>query len=353
MQVSKQWLARPWRRWGWIVPAAALLVWQRQLVWQAAVQLFLGMLVALAALPMMRLVEKKLSPDLAASAAMASLSLGLIGLVALFLPPLIDQGRQIVDMTPELYNRGSEAVQRVQDWLAQNGIEMDAKLRNSLLSGGESLLKGAAKGLADWARGAASGLGRWMLAPVFAFYFLRDRKRIGDWLLMLLPADGREITVKILREMKRETAGYLRGQLMISAVVGGLTAAGLLLCGVPTWLLLGAAMGVLELIPYIGPFIGGVLVFLFSWQGGLSRLLWAMGVVLVVQQAEGGMLSPQLMSDATRLHPVAVLLCVMLGGAAAGVAGILLSVPLALCVRATLRVVSLRRSEALYRPPER
>ena len=91
----------------------------------------------------------------------------------------------------------------------------------------------------------------------------------------------------------------------------------------------------------MGPFLGGALVFLFAWQTGLSRLLWAMGVVVLVQQLEGGMLSPQLMSDATRLHPVAVVLCVMVGGKAAGVAGILLAVPLVLCARAALRVISL------------
>ena len=133
-----------------------------------------------------------------------------------------------------------------------------------------------------------------------------------------------------------------------AVLLGGLTALGLMLCGVPAWLLLGAAMGVLELIPYIGPFLGGMLVLLFSWQNGISRLLWAMGVVILVQQLEGGMLSPQLMSDATRLHPVAVLLCVMLGGAAGGIAGILLSVPLLLCVRAALRVISLDRNNAPF-----
>ena len=78
--------------------------------------------------------------------------------------------------------------------------------------------------------------------------------------------------------------------------------------------------------------------------------LWALGVVIVVQQLEGGMLSPQLMSDATRLHPVAVVLCVMLGGTAGGIGGILLSVPLLLCARAALRVIGLRQAGDKARP---
>lgn len=121
------------------------------------------------------------------------------------------------------------------------------------------------------------------------------------------------MTVRIVREMGRESVGYLRGQLLVSLAVGGFTGLGLLLCGVPSWLLLGFLMGLLELIPYVGPFLGGVLVALFAWPGGWSRMLWSLGVVVLVQQLEGGMLSPQLMSETTRLHPIVVLLCVMAG----------------------------------------
>ena len=106
-----------------------------------------------------------------------------------------------------------------------------------------------------------------MLAPVFAFYLLRDRRRVADWLLSLLPPGRREMIVRIVREMGRESVGYLRGQLLVSLAVGGFTGLGLLLCGVPSWLLLGLLMGILELIPYVGPFLGGVLVALFAWPG--------------------------------------------------------------------------------------
>ena len=107
-------------------------------------------------------------------------------------------------------------------------------------------------------------------------------------------------------------------------------------------------MGILELIPYVGPFLGGVLVALFAWPEGWSRMLWSLGVVVLVQQLEGGMLSPQLMSETTRLHPIVVLLCVMAGGAAGGVAGVLLAIPAVLCVRAALRVIQLKRLEEQF-----
>lgn len=334
----------------WLAAVLAVAFWARDLIWQAVVQLFFGMLVALATLPVMKRLEKRFSPATAATLSMASLSALLLVSLLLLAPALIRQGRQLIAMLPVIYNAAEEWLVRAQGWLAENGITLEGELRGSLLSRGEEALSAAAPAAMAWVGGVAGGLGKWMLAPVFGFYFLRDRRKIGQWLLSLMPVAKRNVIVQILREMRRETAGYLRGQLMVSAVVGGLTALGLLFCGVPAWLLLGVIMGILELIPYVGPFLGGVLVALFSLPGGLARTLWALGVVIVVQQLEGGMLSPQLMSDATRLHPVAVVLCVMLGGAAGGIGGILLSVPLLLCVRAALRVIGLRQTGDIGQP---
>ncbi len=334
----------------WLAAALAAAFWARDLIWQAVVQLFFGMLVALAALPVMKRLEKRFSPGASATLSITSLSALLIASLLLLAPALITQGRQLIAMLPAMYNAAEEWLVRAQGWLAENGIALDGELRGSLLSRGEEALSAAAPAAMAWVGGVAGSLGKWMLAPVFGFYFLRDRRQIGQWLLSLTPVEKRDMIVHILREMRRETAGYLRGQLMVSAVVGGLTALGLMFCGVPAWLLLGVIMGVLELIPYVGPFLGGALVALFSLPGGLARTLWALGVVIVVQQLEGGMLSPQLMSDATRLHPVAVVLCVMLGGTAGGIGGILLSVPLLLCARAALRVIGLRQAGNKARP---
>ena len=330
-----------WRFVGWIA-VAAVLVWARSLVWQAAVQLFLGWLVALCALPVMKRLERKCSPGIAAGLALAALGAGVLGAFLLLLPPLIRQGRELVAMLPGLMNGARALLTQGQQWLSRSGLAVDGAFQELLFSRGEAALGAAAPAVMNWMGGMAGGIGQWLLAPVFAFYFLRDRRRSTRWLMTFLPASRRGMAVRILREMRRETAGYLRGQLMISAAVGGLTAVGLLFCGIPAWLALGALMGILEWIPYAGPFLGGMLVALLALPQGMGRMLWALGVVVVVQQVEGSMLSPQLMGGATRLHPVVILLCVTLGAAAGGMAGVLLAAPLVLCLRAALRVMALQ-----------
>lgn len=333
MQAERLW-KRKNRMALWVI-AAIIAFWARGVIALAAWQLFLGMLAAFAALPLAKRLEKRFSPGAAAGAALACLGTGMLGILLLLTPSLISQGRQLMEMLPALMEALGRMTQRLQGWAAQNGIQADGEILLARLQDG---LGAAAPAVVERLSGAAGNLGLWMLAPVFGFYFLRDRRKIAEGLLLLVPGKRRGMIVRILREMRREVAGYLRGQLLISAAVGGLSAAGLLFCGVPAWLALGFLIGALELIPYVGPVIGGVLTALFALPGGLGRMLWALGVIIAVQQMDGSYLSPRLLSETTRLHPVVVILCVVLGGAAAGVAGVLLSAPLVLCVRAALRV---------------
>lgn len=321
-----------------LTAGAAAVIWLRSLLWQAVILLFLGMATALAALPLMRRLEKKLSCGMAATLSLTGLGAALLLGVVVLLPALLSQGRQLAAMLPGLLERGNDLLLQGENWLRQHGVGQDVALKEMLIS--PETLGAAAPKVAGWMGGIAGSVGQWMLAPVLAFYFLRDRRLIARRALQLLPVERRGLVIRILREMRRETAGYLRGQLMVSAIVGVLTAVGLLFCGIPAWLALGVLMGMLELIPYAGPLIGALMVAVFAAPLGLGRMLWALGVVLAVQQAEGSMLSPQLISDATRLHPAVVVLCIALGAAAAGVTGILLSVPLLLCIRAIFRVLS-------------
>lgn len=346
MQHTETTILHRWRAVGWVMAAIAVF-WARMWLWQAVTQLFAGVVVALAALPLMKKLERWVSPGAAASLALLGMGAGLATALLVLAPSLVRQGRLLISLLPGLMDALESWIFRGQEWLRRSGILMDTGLQNAVLDKGQEALGAAVPTVMGWMRGMAGGVGRWMLAPAFAYYFLRDRRRIAQWLIMLVPGTKREMAVRILREMRREVAGYLRGQLLISTMVAAATAIGLLLCGVEAWLFLGFAMGVLELIPYAGPLLGGMLAVLFALPGGWQRVMWTLGVVIVVQQAEGSLLSPQLMSGATRLHPVAIILCVMVGGAAAGMVGILLSVPAVLCVRAALRVMAQRDVKSL------
>ena len=328
-----------------LVVVGVLLFWMRGWIGQAAGQLLWGMLTAVAALPAARWLEKHMPAGAAAALSLFALAAGAAALILLLVPPLMTQARELAALLPALYEKTETALQYARSWMEGHNLHINPDMQNAVLQKGQEAITAAASHAAVWVGNVAGNISKWFLTPVLAFYFLRDRIQIGQWLKSLLPLASREPAVWVVREVRRETAGYLRGQLLVSAAVGAATAAGLLLCGIPSWLALGALMGVLEMIPYLGPFAGGTAVALFALPYGTNRTLWAMAVVLGVQQLEGSLLSPRLVSGATRLHPLTVVLCVMVGGTAAGVMGVLFSVPLALCVRAVFRVVSLLRVE--------
>lgn len=315
------------------------------LIFRLLSQLFLGALTAMAALPLARPLEKRMKRGAASALALGGLMVILLSLLLLLVPFLVTKTRQIALGLPEFLNRMGEWMRQGENWLLQKGIPIEESWKSGLLARGEALLEGVVKLLGGWVQNFAGSLGRWLLTPVFAFYLLRDRRKISEWALMLLPAAKRSSVVRIFREIRRETFGFLRAQLLISAAIGGLTAVGLLICGIPGWLFLGFVMAVLELIPYIGPVMGTGIVLVFSWQEGIVRLLWALGVILLVQQIEGNLLSPKLTGRMTRLHPLAVLLGVLAGGSLAGIAGILLAVPAILSLRAVFRVLSKEQME--------
>lgn len=322
--------------------AAVLLYWGRHVLAALATQLAGGYVLMAMALPLCRRLERRLSPGAAAAAAMASLGIAAAGAVMLLIPPLVSQLKQLTATLPGIIRQVEAWLMQGQALLSERGIDL-APLKTEALGAISSRAGTFLSTAAGAASQAAQAIGKLVLAPLIGFYLLRDRRKIASMLMLLLPVRYRAQAVRAAREMRRETAGFLRGQLMLSAAVAVMTAVGLALVGTQGWLVLGLLMGVLELVPYIGPLIAGIPAVLMALQGGLWQALWTLGVILVVQQAEGSFLSPRMMSGATRLHPLVVLLTVSAGGIFAGTIGMILALPFVVSMRGALR--GLRRQQ--------
>lgn len=326
------------RRKGWIYLAAAAVL--LAVLWRAvtavAVQLAAAWLLVAAALPLCRRLETTMSASLAAGFSLGALALGLAALVLSVVPPLLRQAGQLSAMAPSLIKWITGMADQLRGWLGEHGVSL-APVRDNLL---EKLLIGAGdvmNGLVQRLRQAASSMGTVLLSPLLAFYLLRDRRRVASFLTLLAPVRYRAQVVRAARQMRWETVGYLRGQLLLCAAVGALTSLGLLALGIPGWLVLGLLMGVLELVPYVGPVAAGIPAVLLSLQHGWLRALWTLLVLFGVQQLQGTLLSPRLMSGATRLHPAVVLLAISFGGVLYGPWGMMLALPALVSVRGAVR----------------
>lgn len=314
--------------------AAAVLL--RNVLRALGMQVLAASLLAACALPVCRRLERRMSGGSAAAASLAILLAGASLAVMLLLPPAAGQVRTLTESLPGLVENLKGYLTRLIAWLESKGIAL-APLRDGLFT----RLTEAAGSLVTRAMGMATSLignlSKLLLSPLMAFYLLRDRRKIAAGLTLLLPVAHRAQGVRAAREMKRETAAFLRGQLLLSLAVGAMTAAGMLLIGVPGWLLLGVLMGILELVPYIGPVIAGVPAVLLALQSGWTKALWTLAVIFAIQEVEGAVLSPRLVGGATALHPLMVLLLVSAGGMIGGALGMVAVIPVVVSVRGAMR----------------
>src|SRR5207253_9358204 len=164
---------------------------------------------------------------------------------------------------------------------------------------------------------------------------LSDRRRGA---LALVPPASRDKIEPLLGEVRRIVGGYVRARLIVSAVVGVLATIGLWAVHMPFWLLLGVVVGVANLIPMLGSWIGGIPVALVALATKPpSFLLVVIPVVVVAHLIDGWILSPIVLKETTDLHPVVILLAVFLGADLLGFWGILAAIPVAGLIHFALR----------------
>lgn len=182
------------------------------------------------------------------------------------------------------------------------------------------------------ARGLAALLS-WVITPVYFAYFLTSRFRLDtDRVLPFLKPETREDVTYLLHEFVDITVAFFRGQLIIALLQGLLFAAGFSLVGLRYGFVIGLALGLLNVIPFLGNMIGlavAIPIAFFQADGGWLTCLLVLAVVLVVQQIEGWFLTPKIMGQRTGLHFMAIIVAIFFWGTAlGGILGLIVAIPL-------------------------
>jgi len=152
---------------------------------------------------------------------------------------------------------------------------------------------------------------------------------VVEWVVRLLPPDGRDEARGILSRSRTSLLGWLKGRLFSMVVVGVLAAVALYLIGVPGALFLGVFSGLVAFVPIVGSVAGAVPPLILAFAGNPWDVLWVLLAYVVIQQVESNLLTPLVMRKTASLHPAVVIASVTVAGAAFGVLGALLAVPAA------------------------
>lgn len=175
-----------------------------------------------------------------------------------------------------------------------------------------------------------------LLAPIIAFYLLVDAPRIREVTESLVPSGAKDEVQHVAHRLNRAIGGFFRGQLLVAVIVGVMCSVGLLIVGLRFWFLVGMIAGIFNIVPLIGPWVGGVPGIVIALTTGTPvQALGVVVVMVVAQQIDNHFITPQVMQRAVQLHPAVVILALLAGGTLGGFFGLLLAVP----VTAVLKIV--------------
>ncbi len=182
---------------------------------------------------------------------------------------------------------------------------------------------------------------------VICFYFLLDYNRFEHIARVLLPEDKESKVFTIWARIDEALGGFLRGQLIVATTVGVLYTIALMLMGMQEYaVLVGFLAGFGNMIPYLGPVIGGVptalwILFGNTYSTGDEKMI-GIGIIILfsiaVQSLDGFFLQPRIVGKNAELHPLLVLLALLIG-AQFGLGGMIIAVPAAIMLRMILKEV--------------
>lgn len=286
--------------------------------------------------PAVRMFERVHIPrPLGAILAMLVLLAIVVAVGALVWPTVQEQGEEFIQQLPDLYVSVVDWLREfavtlglnIDEFLSQQAIEewlRDPANQETI----QELLFGFGAGAGVVLRGVAETIAVLVLAPVLAIYLLIDLNRFKKNSLELTPPRHRKEVAYVSGEVGTALGSFVRGQLLVSLIVGIASSIGMWAIDLPFWLLIGIISGFLNLIPFVGPVVGGALAALVAlldsnpWQA-----VWAVAIMIGVQQLDNHLITPMIQRARVNLSPLVIVLALIVGGTLAGLLGVLVAIP--------------------------
>jgi predicted PurR-regulated permease PerM len=249
--------------------------------------------------------------------------------LSLLVPIIARQITGFIDKLPEYVQ---DATREINSFAAKRGwdyrINLDtAKIQQYVVENREAII-GVLGGVRSFAFGVIHILITLIIGIILSIYILLDMPKIQRSMRNLLPEGRREEIIGLAENVGNVLGSFFRGQLLVALFVGVASAVGLTWVKIPFAAVVGLIAGVFNLVPLIGPFIGAVpAVILGLLSGDPIRALWGALVLLVVQQIDNHIISPNVMARTVKLHPITVMLALLAAGSLFGLFGMLLIVP--------------------------
>lgn len=299
--------------------------------------LFIGLFLAWLFAPIVKKLNKKgIKRSLGTTIVYVAFIGFLLILVGSIIPTLTDQINDFVSMLPSIFDSIKEWIDKLFDSL--NNIEgFDAiALKNNIFEKielyGSSITKGLPEMTVNIVKTLFSGVGSFVVGLIIGFYLLIGFDNAGELLITLLPKKYQKDARELGNEMNNSLRKFVNGALLDACFIFIITSIAFLVIGLKAPILFGLFCAITNVIPYAGPYIGGIPAVIVGLSQSPITGILVLVTIVVIQFLEGNFLQPVILSKTTKLHPVTIMVGLLIFGHFFGIFGMLISTPvIAVC----------------------
>ncbi|MCD7034437.1 AI-2E family transporter [Metabacillus sp. GX 13764] len=275
--------------------------------------------------PVVHVLSKKLPKSLSILIVFA-VFFGLLAFaIYTFGPLLTSQVQNIVKQFPDKFSQLSS--EYMKDFNLNQFITSDEDIKQKVMGYATSVSKYLAGNVFNIITTIASIATILVVVPFILFYFLKDDHKLRPFMLKWLPSEHEAEGNRILVDVDKALSNYIVGQFIIACVDGVLMYIGFLIIGLDSALVLAIFATCLTVVPFLGPFLGILPALFVAFQTSPVMALKVLIVLIVVQQIEGNLISPNVMGKRLDVHPLTILLLLLVAGSLYGLIGILIAIP--------------------------
>lgn len=295
--------------------------------------LFIGFIIAWLFNPAVKKLEKKKIPRIAGSLIVYAIFLiFLVVFIKILVPTIYIQLNELVGNLPEIFNEVKLATNKLFESLNDmNGIDLTSVKVNLFTT------------LENWFTNFTTSLPEFILTVVTSFfsklmtiafgliiglYMLFDFDSISKHLISLLPKKHRKDADVLITDISTEVRKCVNGTLTVASMVFVGDSIGFAIIGLQAPLLFGLFCGITDLIPYVGPYIGGIAAVIIGFSQSTFTGVMAIIICCIVQCLENFVLQPLIMSKTMKLHPVTIIIGLLIFEHFFGIVGMILATPI-------------------------
>lgn len=312
------------------VAAALFAGWLIAALWPVIVLLLIALMFVATFYPLVRRLQAWTSRGWAITAVTMGVAVATILLFALVIPPLVRQANGLIEALPAQAQAIETAAREAGLRLKLSAAATRWMARVSSM-GPELMLLFTT---------LVSGITGILTVAVLTVYLLIDGPRVGTAVMRLLPRSGRLPARRMLGEIAEQMGGYIRGQLLTSALAGLFSYLLLLGLGVPEPLALAFLMAVADVAPMVGPLIGTVPAVLLALPLGWPTATAVLVGYVLYHQLESHVIVPRIYGGTMKLAPSVIILAILVGATLMGILGALLALPIAAAIPVVLRTLA-------------